>query len=771
MAGRRGRGLPGLRGRLRAAAVPRLAGQRPGRRQHRAAGAGAGDPVLAATAPTRWPPTPSSSAAWSRPSSAPSTTTRSTTCSAGSPTRPRRSRPTARCWPRSTARSATYASAIAQARDNNRQGFPVGAEYLLQARATLRGRGSTDHPGAGRRQLRARRGRDVRASTRSGSSGSALAALAALWWVNRQIARRFHRRLNVGLAVAAVAVAVLTVVATFARPGPERRQRRAASTAATSRRPTRPTARTAGQRREGQREPAADQARVGSTLRGRSGSPPRNRSTSRRPDRRTSSGSGTPRCTTRSSTLDSGGNWDAAVGMATTRDDAGGVRGPRPVDALRRRARSTGPPRRPPTTLRSGNAACLVLAAATLLLGLIAAATCRLGHQPATEGVRMRRLVGAVAASVVLLAGCGGVRRHRGPGAGPGARGGAAGPRRPVSVRRPPPTSYAAGRLGRRPPRRRPRRDPRARSADRRRLGRHLPARRPATRSPARSRASTSTWSTPIAAAIFGTASGHVAAARDHRRRPDPAARGRRDRHRGAQHDDQLRRAGSRSRSRRSTTGPARRSWCARTCRTRQPGRHGRGAGRPAGLRARPAPPASRTSSEAPDATGRHRHQPHRLPGEVPATARPTRSPATTPCWPGSPPRTRTPWCRSRSAFTEEPYGIGVNADNARPGRASSTRCSSEMRGRRVVAGQLRHAGSSPTLGEGDRPAPAGLRPRSHDRRTRRPGRDRPGHRAGRDPGLPARPRRLGAGPPRTSSTSSTRPPSRPAAGPRSPPT
>ena len=40
--------LPGLRRPRRDAAVPRLAGQRPGRRQHRAAGAGAGDPVLAA---------------------------------------------------------------------------------------------------------------------------------------------------------------------------------------------------------------------------------------------------------------------------------------------------------------------------------------------------------------------------------------------------------------------------------------------------------------------------------------------------------------------------------------------------------------------------------------------------------------------------------------------------------------------------------------------------------------------------------------------------
>ena len=42
------------------------------------------------------------------------------------------------------------------------------------------------------------------------------------------------------------------------------------------------------------------------------------------------------------------------------------------------------------------------------------------------------------------------------------------------------------------------------------------------------------------------------------------------------------------------------------------------------------------------------RGQPHRLPGAVPAGRGRRRSPATTPCWPGWPPRTRTRWCRSR---------------------------------------------------------------------------------------------------------------------------
>ena len=106
---------------------------------------------------------------------------------------------------------ASYVSAIAQARDNNRQGFPIGAEYLQEA------------------------GRDLRAgalpvlqelvdanSERAEDEMSGqhpvwlfwigIIALAALWWINRRIAKRFHRRINVGLAAAAIAVAVLTLL-------------------------------------------------------------------------------------------------------------------------------------------------------------------------------------------------------------------------------------------------------------------------------------------------------------------------------------------------------------------------------------------------------------------------------------------------------------------------------------------------------------------------------------------------------------------------------
>ena len=42
-----------------------------------------------------------------------------------------------------------------------------------------------------------------------------LTALGVLFWVNRQLARRFHRRVNLGILAAGAAVAVLTVIGFF----------------------------------------------------------------------------------------------------------------------------------------------------------------------------------------------------------------------------------------------------------------------------------------------------------------------------------------------------------------------------------------------------------------------------------------------------------------------------------------------------------------------------------------------------------------------------
>lgn len=112
-----------------------------------------------------------------------------------------------------------YNATIAQARANNRQGFPVGAEYLRTASTGLR---NTAVEGSAIPIAQALVAANAeRAEDELGAQHPflillpGLAALAVLFWVNRMIARRFRRRINVGIAVAFVAVAVLTVVAFF----------------------------------------------------------------------------------------------------------------------------------------------------------------------------------------------------------------------------------------------------------------------------------------------------------------------------------------------------------------------------------------------------------------------------------------------------------------------------------------------------------------------------------------------------------------------------
>jgi hypothetical protein len=107
---------------------------------------------------------------------------------------------------------SSYASAVTQARDNNRQGFPIGAEYLQDAGRTLRAEALPILE-----ELVA--ANSERAEDEMGGQHPVwlfwvgILALVALWWLNRQIARRFHRRINVGLAAAAIGVAVVTIVA------------------------------------------------------------------------------------------------------------------------------------------------------------------------------------------------------------------------------------------------------------------------------------------------------------------------------------------------------------------------------------------------------------------------------------------------------------------------------------------------------------------------------------------------------------------------------
>ncbi len=270
---------------------------------------------------------------------------------------------------------AAYASAIAQARDNNRQGYPIGAEYLLQAGSTLRAAAVPIIQGL------------VTANSErveDEMSGQqpiwilwiGVAALVALWWLNRQIARRFHRRLNVGLAVAAVAVGVLTVVATFLaqdqsgdneelvdgsyQQAADAAEVRTLANDAKANESLRLIKRGSGSTFEDLWVAAAEQVdkqATGSTL--------------DQWERYAALHSEIVE-------LDLGGNWLAAVGKATTRDDAGASAALDSVDRLaqgqvdRAAQATTG-------TLRSGRGFAISLAAATLLLGLIAAATCAWG--------------------------------------------------------------------------------------------------------------------------------------------------------------------------------------------------------------------------------------------------------------------------------------------------------------------------------------------------------------------------------------------------------
>lgn len=105
-----------------------------------------------------------------------------------------------------------YATAVTQARDYNRQGFPIGAEYLSGASKELRAEAIPI--------LRAL----VDANTDRAEGAMAgqhpfwllflgIAALAALFWVNRELGRHFRRHVNKGIAVAAAIVLGVTLVA------------------------------------------------------------------------------------------------------------------------------------------------------------------------------------------------------------------------------------------------------------------------------------------------------------------------------------------------------------------------------------------------------------------------------------------------------------------------------------------------------------------------------------------------------------------------------
>lgn len=108
-----------------------------------------------------------------------------------------------------------YANAVEIARAYNRYGYPVGAEYLSEASAALR----ADAIPVLENLVTANSDR-----AQGSMNGQhpiwlllvGVLALAGLWWLNRQLAQHFRRRINVGLAIAAVIVLLVTVVSAAA---------------------------------------------------------------------------------------------------------------------------------------------------------------------------------------------------------------------------------------------------------------------------------------------------------------------------------------------------------------------------------------------------------------------------------------------------------------------------------------------------------------------------------------------------------------------------
>lgn len=106
---------------------------------------------------------------------------------------------------------ASYTTSVAQARDYNRQQLVIGIAYLNQAGKAMRDEALPITQALA----------DANAERATGEMDGqspiwlllcGVAALVVLFVVNRQIARRFHRRFNVGLVVAAVVVAGVTLV-------------------------------------------------------------------------------------------------------------------------------------------------------------------------------------------------------------------------------------------------------------------------------------------------------------------------------------------------------------------------------------------------------------------------------------------------------------------------------------------------------------------------------------------------------------------------------
>jgi hypothetical protein len=274
---------------------------------------------------------------------------------------------------------STYATTITQARDNNRQGFPVGSAYLSTGSSDLRqatlpivsalvaanSERAEDEMGAQRPWLVVVPG---------------VLALAVLWWVNSRMAPLFRRRFNLGLLAAFVVVAVLTVVAGVVSLT-QRAQNNDLRSGSYQVAVSEATARSAG-----------NDARANEALRlinrGSGAAFEEAYADADRLVTRTADADTLRLWQTYSArhaevvALDEGGDWDTAVQQATSTDTAVVPDGStQAFDAFDEASRQVVSAEAARTTadLRSGNAGILVLSIVTLLLGLAAAGVCTWG--------------------------------------------------------------------------------------------------------------------------------------------------------------------------------------------------------------------------------------------------------------------------------------------------------------------------------------------------------------------------------------------------------
>jgi hypothetical protein len=266
-----------------------------------------------------------------------------------------------------------YVGDMELARANNRQGLPVGGAYLRKASSELR---STTLPIVD--QLV-----DANSTRTTDAMGAhhpwgvflpALVAVVLLWFANRWIGRRFHRRVNPGILVAVLAVGVVGIVAAFLVNGQQNQNdeltdgsfqsvvdgssARTAANDAKANESLRLIARGSGQAFEDAWVAAAaivDQALLEPSLNGLQGSWATYESQHQE-----------------IVDLDEGGNWDEAVAAATSSEDGSASDTFAEFDGQLQDSLSVSGTATT-ETLTDGNSVLLVLAALAILAGLAAA--------------------------------------------------------------------------------------------------------------------------------------------------------------------------------------------------------------------------------------------------------------------------------------------------------------------------------------------------------------------------------------------------------------